>query len=65
MDDVVIVGGGIKYDKYYKDTFKQRSKDRWYEISKKYHIKSLILPVNWKINLDISLIGENYIYYKF
>ena len=57
--------GGIIYDKYYKNTFENRSLEEWYSISNKFNLSALILPKNWNINLEKEIVGKDFIYYKF
>ncbi len=56
--------GGLWFDNTYRYTFENRSLKDWVFISKKYNIKGLILPSDWELNLNKTLVGINYTYYK-
>ena len=56
--------GGLWYDRSYKKNFEDRSKQKWKNIAKKYNLNGLILPSSWKLNLDKTLVGKNYTYYR-
>ena len=56
--------GGIRYDRTYKDTFEKRTYDQWKVISKEFDLKGLILPVEWNLQLNKSLIGNKFTYYE-
>lgn len=56
--------GGLWYDRSYKKNFEDRSKQKWKNIAKKYNLNGLILPSSWKLNLDKTLVGQNYTYYR-
>tara|TARA_B100001123_G_C15243621_1_gene1000021 strand:+ start:85 stop:1683 length:1599 start_codon:yes stop_codon:yes gene_type:complete len=56
--------GGLWYDSSYKKVFEDRSIEKWINISKKYNLNGLILPSSWKLNLDKTLVGKNYTYYR-
>ncbi len=57
--------GGLWYDSSYKNIFEKRTKDKWIKIAEKFNLNGLILPVTWELNLDKTLIGKNYTYYRF
>tara|TARA_B110000037_G_scaffold216247_1_gene274934 strand:- start:285 stop:1880 length:1596 start_codon:yes stop_codon:yes gene_type:complete len=56
--------GGISSDNIYKKTFQERSLKDWEKISKEFNIKGLILPVEWNLRLNKSIIGKKFTYYK-
>ena len=56
--------GGISSDNIYKKTFQERSLKDWEKISKEFNIKGLILPVEWNLRLNKSVIGKKFTYYK-
>ncbi len=56
--------GGLWYDRSYKKNFEDRSMQKWKNIAKKYNLNGLILPSSWKLNLDKTLVGKNYTYYR-
>tara|TARA_B100000787_G_C16197133_1_gene301787 strand:- start:3935 stop:5536 length:1602 start_codon:yes stop_codon:yes gene_type:complete len=55
--------GGLN-DITYKKTFEKRSVIDWVKISNEFNIKGLILPIEWNLQLDKSIIGKRYIFYK-
>lgn len=57
--------GGLWYENSYKKIFEDRSRENWLKISKKFNLNGLIFPSSWKLNLDKTLIGKNYTYYRF
>lgn len=57
--------GGLWYDSSYKNVFEKRTKDKWIKIAEKFNLNGLILPTTWELNLDKTLIGKNYTYYRF
>jgi len=57
--------GGIWYNDSYREVFEKRTFTEWVNISSKYKINALILPIDWKINAKILFFGKKYNYYIF
>ena len=57
--------GGIWYNDTYREVFEKRTSTEWKNISSKFKINALILPIDWKINAKILFFGKKYNYYTF
>ena len=57
--------GGLWYENSYKKIFEDRPRENWLKISTKFNLNGLILPSSWQLDLDKTLIGKNYTYYRF
>ena len=51
-------------DEIIKDNFENRNTDEWIEISKEFNINSLVVPKDWKINLKLEFVGNEYAFYR-
>jgi hypothetical protein len=52
-------------DIYFKKTFESRSRAEWIRISQMHNISSVIVPKEWKLNLNLKFNNENFSYYIF
>ena len=55
--------GGIWNDDDYKNVFEKRTYDQWIMIADEFKLKGLILPKEWNLQLDRSIVGRKFIYY--
>ena len=56
--------GGIWYDNTYKDIFEQKTYYHWKQISNEFNLKGLILPSEWNLQINKSIIGKKFTYYE-
>ena len=60
----IIKNRGYIPDELLKSNVEIFSKQKWSFLSEKYLLSALILPVNWNINLEPSIVGINFKYYE-
>ena len=51
-------------DAFIKNIFENKSKAKWLLLSKKYNAKHVVVPSNWKLNLDIIIKNNLFLVYK-
>ncbi len=59
----------IKYlpeikDEWILNTFEKRSNKEWLFLSKKYNLSAVIVPSNWRLNINEKITLDKYMLYK-
>ena len=59
----------IKYlpeikDEWILNTFEKRSNKEWLFLSKKYNLSAVIVPSNWRLNINEKITSDKYVLYK-
>lgn len=51
-------------DQWIIEVFENRSKEQWSSLSKQFNLSGVIVPSDWKINIDKKITSKNYTLYK-
>ena len=54
---------GVLLDDWYKENFENRYYSEWLELSKKYNISGIIVPSDWKLDLQNKIISNKFTAY--
>ena len=51
-------------DEWISEEFQSRSKNEWFELSKKFNLSAIIVPSNWNLKIQETITSKKFTLYK-